>query len=183
LKNLTTHFLNCIKYEIMPGMWLTDGETASYQEAAVELAAFTHDGTTLVTVESMPVESASSGHRWHSLKFWDVVSTGSLAGGFTTNSVVNDPHFGHITSLACHPTQTLVATTCASVSMTDSEGFSEGYVDESGGGFRLWRKRHFKRSPGTPADAPTWHWRCLSANSYKGAKLLSEQHVACSARL
>jgi hypothetical protein len=153
-------------------MWLTDGARTPYQEAAAELAAFTHDGTTLVTVESFPVESASSGTRWHSLKFWDVLNTGSAADGFTTNSVVNDPHFGHITSLACHPNQTLVATTCASVSKGSSQGGSEGSLGQSSGGFRFWQKRHFKRAPGVPAEAPTWHWRCSSVSSYKGAKRL-----------
>lgn len=141
-----------------------------------------------MTVESMPFESASSGDRWHSLKFWDVHSTGSGQTGYTVNSVVNDPHFGHITSLACHPHEVLVATTCAS----SNEGAVEGGLDGGAagarqrGGFRLWRKRHFKRPPGAPPDAPTWHWRCASVNSYKGACVIFSLSVdispaACSA--
>lgn len=158
--------------EIHNGGCADNASSSRYCEPAVELADFTHDGETLVTLESMPFESASSGDRWHSLKFWDVHSTGSGQTGYTVNSVVNDPHFGHITSLACHPHEVLVATTCASesarVSEGGSEGGSEGASGQKEGGFRLWRKRHFKRTPGAPPDAPTWHWRCTSVSSYKG---------------
>lgn len=134
----------------------------------MELAAFTHDAATLVTLESMPRECSGGSERWQSLKFWDVHSTGSGQTGYTVNSFVDDPSFGTITSLACHPTDVLVATTCVPVRQGLGIGSGEGVSGQTGS-VRLWRKRHFRRPPGAPADSPTWHWRCSTARTYKGA--------------
>lgn len=131
-------------------------------EPTVIHAMFTADASTLVTVESHPAVSGASAGRWHALKFWDVENAGSSNTVYTVNSVVNDPQFGHITSVACHPHDAIIATT--SIKPSNSKGE-----------LRIWCKHYFKRVPGAQAGSRTWHWHCRSAGAYKGARGGCEQ--------
>lgn len=128
-------------------------------EPTVVHAVFTTDASTLVTVESHPAISEGASDQWHALKFWDVENAGSSNTVYTVNSVVNDPHFGHITSIACHPHEAIIATTSM-------------HQDTGKGELRIWGKHHFKRVPGAQPGSRTWHWHCKSAGTHKGATFI-----------
>lgn len=118
-------------------------------------SVFTADASTLVTVESHPAISECRSGQWHALKFWDVENAGSSKTVYTVNSVVNDPHFGHITSVCCHPQDSIIVTTSV-------------HPDTGKGELRIWAKHHFKRVPGAKPGSRTWHWHCQSAGTHKG---------------
>jgi hypothetical protein len=128
-------------------------------------AAFSHDATALVTVETRPPVDTSSGERCYAINFWDAEVGLGFTGGYAANTSAPDPHLGSVTALACHPTKL--------------EAVSTGVRRVGGEGeFRVWARQPCRLAPGARTGAAAWQWVCRCVGSYKGVRR-AFMHLCC----